>query len=469
MSKKSIKRKKAAFGRASLWITGAAVLAMTVVAFLLPLRPSVSATEKRELAKFPAFTWASLWDGSYFAGISTWFSDTVPFRDTLIGVNAKVQHILGTGGAQAGFNEGMAGDEIPDVPDTKQTSADKNDAASQPEATAENGTAAQPETEKTTAGAAAAETAAAGNEEAGEPAPAFEKLSNILVSGNAGYEYYNFVQSTADNYAAAVNRAAAALDGKAQVYAMVIPTSTGITLDPRVRAQLSSSDQEKATAYIESQFDDSVKPVHIFDTLTAHRDEYIYFRTDHHWTELGAYYAYVEFCKTKGVKPVELKYCERRDFDNFLGSFYSDSGQNPALGNTPDVVETYLPPADAEITITDANGYTYTGDVIYNAEDSIPAYKYSAYIWGDNPFSVINNKGKKDGESCLLIKESFGNAFAPLLVGHYKYVYVMDYRYCDKTVAQLVEEYGIDDVIFANNLSMTRADVLVDKLASKID
>ena len=61
------------YRKATIVITGAAVLCMTVVAFLLPLRPKVSETEKRELAKFPEFTWSALWDGSYFAGISTWF------------------------------------------------------------------------------------------------------------------------------------------------------------------------------------------------------------------------------------------------------------------------------------------------------------------------------------------------------------------------------------------------------------
>lgn len=452
---------------ATLGITGVVVLVMTVVAFLIPLRPSVSATEKRELAKFPSLTWSSLWDGSYFAGISTWFSDTVPFRDSLINANSKVQHLLGTGRAQSGFNEGPVGDDIPDVPPAGKTNSGKKASTDEAPVQTTAETTNDAEVTETTALDQAEETSAKKSGEQG-PAPAFEQLSSILISGNAGYEYYNFVQSTADKYAAAVNRAATALQGKAQVYAMIIPTSTGITLDPRIQAQISSSDQKKAIAYIESQFDEGVKPVQIFDTLTDHRDEYIYFRTDHHWTELGAYYAYVEFCKQKGVKPVALKYCERRDFEGFLGSFYSDSGQDPALGNTPDVVETYFPPADADITITDSNGYTYTGDVIYDANDSIPAYKYSAYIWGDNPFSDIHNKGKKEGENCLLIKESFGNAFAPLLVGHYKHVYVMDYRYCSKTVAQLVSEYHITDVIFANNISMTRADVLVDKLAAKI-
>lgn len=445
--------------------TAAVVFCMTALAFALPLRPAVSATEKRELAKFPALTLGTLLDGSFFADVGTWFSDTVPFRDALTGANARLQHLIGAGGAQAGFNEGVIGDEIPDVPETP--AADETEETAPP-AEAISETAAPP----TTAAPATtrAEETEPASEEPSSAVPQFETLGVVLICGNAGYEYYNFVRSTADKYIAAVNRAASVLEGKAQVYAMVIPTSMDITLDPRVRKQITSTDdQKKACAYLESQLSKSVRAVPIFQTLSDHRNEYVYFRTDHHWTQLGAYYAYVEFCGKKGVQPVALGDCVRRDFDGFLGTFYADSNRNPALSETPDVVETFLPPGDSRLLVYDNGGKNvYAGDVIYNAQTNSAAFKYGAFIYGDNPFTVIENNSMESGESCLLVKESFGNAFAPLLIANYKTVYVMDYRYCDQTVAQLVARYGISDVIFANNISMTRSASLVDQMAAKI-
>ena len=429
-----------------LTVIAAVVFAMSVVAFLLPIRPAESQTEKRRLAEFPAFSMEALFSGDYFSGISAWFSDTVPFRDTLTAWNAKIQHILGTGAALSGFNEGVKGDEIPDIPTSP---AEPSETASATETTTE---------EPTVPSTKPAETETQN----------MQQLSTILVYGNAGYEYYNFNQAASENYAAAVNRAAEIFEGKADVYAMIIPTSMDILLDASVREAVSVSDQKRAIAYMEALFAPSVKKVSIYDTLTAHRDEYIFFRTDHHWTGLGAYYAYTEFCKVKGVDAVKLGDCTYQAFDNFLGSFYTDSGKDPALAATPDTVETYMPKADADITITESSGQTFTGSVIYNAQDSLSQNKYGAFIWGDNPYSVIENHDMAEGESCLLIKESFGNAIAPLLTYNYKYVYIMDYRYCDETAAGLVEKYGITDVFFCNNISMTRADSQVSLLRNHV-
>ena len=299
--------------------------------------------------------------------------------------------------------------------------------------------------------------------------PAYETVNGLLLCGNAAFEYYNFSRSVADNYAAAVNRAAQLLAGRAQVYAMVIPTGIDIALDPRVRAKISSGNQQEACAYLEGSFSPLVRAVPVFGTLLSHRNEYLYFRTDHHWTGLAAYYAYVEFCRAKGVQPVELAACTRRDFAGFLGTYYASSGKRAALGNTPDVVETYMPPGDTLISVYNDSGRSqYRGSVIFNEEHNGAANKYGAFIFGDNAFSVIENRSLGNGAGCLLVKDSFGNAIAPLLAAHYQYVYVMDFRYCSKTVSQLVSEYGIGDVLFADNLSMTRAAKLVNQLAAKI-
>ena len=424
-----------------LGVIAAVLLSMTLVSFILPLRPTVSEAEKRELAKFPSFSFEALFSGQYFSDIGTWYSDTVPFRDFFTGLSSRLQHRLGTGTALSGFNEGVKGDEIPDIPTPGETDT-------LPSAEPVSSETTEPPTEETTA--------------------EMQQLSDIMIYGNAGYEYYSFVQSASEKYVSAVNRAAELFAGKANVYAMIIPTSTAIILPDEVQATISSSDQAKAIAYMEALMDPSVRRVSIFDTLKAHRDEYIYFRTDHHWNGLGAYYAYVKFCEAKGAPPVQLADCNYRAFDDFRGSFYTDSGYAPALGDTPDVVETFLPQAEADITVTDMSGETYTGPVIYNATFNKTNNKYGAFIWGDNPFSVIENHSMESGESCLLIKESFGNAIAPLFIYNYKYVYVMDYRYCDRTAAELVDTYGITDVLFCNNISMTRSDSQVSLLLQSI-
>ncbi len=435
----------------SVIVTGTVLLALSFGSLILPLRPSVSAIEKRELAKFPDFSFSSLFSGEYFSDISLWFSDTVPFRDELVALNYKIQNFLGTSAVQAGFNEGVKGDDIPDAPAVPVTEAPSSVIAepSSSAVTTEPATTVPPTTEA--------------------PLPDnIQKLTGIIVCGNAAFEYYNFVQTAADSYAAAINKAATLFAGKAQVYSIIAPTSSDITLDKRVRKDLSVSDQKKAIEYMYSAMLPEVKKVNVFDTLVSHAGEYIYFRADHHWTGLGAYYAYTQFCAAKGITPLSLDSYTVRSFDNFLGSFYADSGQDPALAATPDVVDAYTPPCNTVMTVTEASGNTFQTPMIYDASKNIPAYKYSAFIYGDNPFTVIENTDLDSGESCILIKDSYGNAIAPLLTYHYKYVYVFDYRYDNSTVNYLVNSLGIKDVIFMHNISMTRSADQVAMLSAKI-
>lgn len=439
---------------ARIIITGTLVLALTFGAFILPLRPKVSEAEKRPLARFPEFSFSSLFSGEYFSGISSWFSDTVPFRDALVGLNSKIQHILGTATVLKGFNEAKAGDDIPDTPNT----APVTEAPGVSDISSE--TTAQPDSS----------TAAPETEPQGEYDGLVQKFDSILVAGNSGYEYYNFNQAAADAYIAAVNAAGNKLGGRASVYSMIIPTSIDITLDSRVRKKVNVSDQKKAIDYMEGSMNQNVRRVEIFDTMKEHKNEYIYFRTDHHWTGLGAYYAYVHFCEVKGIQALPLSSYTVRSFDNFLGSFYNDSGKDPALGGTPDVVDTYTPPCNTKMTVTERSGNSFVTPMIYNATTNKPAYKYSAFIYGDNPFTVIENTDMTGGDALILVKESFGNAIAPLLTYHYKYVYVVDYRYYTGTLNSLVDTAknasgGNVDVLYCNNISMTRASGQVTKLA----
>ena len=434
-----------------LAVSAVSVLIITTICLIIPLRPTVSESEKRELAKFPEFSIEALFTGSYFSDISTWFSDTVPFRDTLMGYNSKLQNFLGTAGVLAGFNEGSQGDDIPDM-------SEEGEDATLPEGES------QTETQEPETFAPEEVTYPADKNEAQH----VEQLGSIVICDNAGFEYYNFVQSTADNYIKALNTAGAKFSSQANVFATVVPTSTDITLNEKVRSQLSVSVQKKAIDYMLGSVSSSVKAFNCFNNIKSHRDEYVYFRTDHHWTALAAYYAYEIFCQAKGISPLPLSAYEVWSFDGFLGTFYNDSGSSPALGATPDRVDAYKPPCQYSMTITDKNGSTSSMPLLYDETNAPASYKYGTFICGDNPLSTITNESLTTGESCLVIKESFGNAFVPFLVYHYKTVYVIDYRHYKSSLSTFLASHPVDDIIFVNNVSMTRNSSLVSSLASFI-
>lgn len=434
-----------------LGVSFATVLIITTVCFIIPLRPTVSETEKRELAKFPEFSFEALMSGEYFSDISTWFSDTVPFRDTIMTINSGIQNFLGTSGTRVGFNEGVAGDDIP-APvepgniETLPFEEETSDEASSEKATEAPEEVTYPEDEK--------------------EAQHVEQLSSIVICDNAGFEYYNFVQSTADNYARALNTAASRFSGNYDIYATVAPNSTDITLNEKVRAKLSVSDQKEAINYMLGSTSSDVKKFNCYDNIKQHRNEYVYFRTDHHWTALAAYYAYEVFCQTKGITPLPQSAFEIWSFDNFLGTFYNDSGSNPALGATPDRVDAYKPPCEYSTTVTDKYGSTSEWFLLYDETNAPASLKYGTFIGGDNPLTTITNNTLTEGESCVVIKESYGNAFVPFLVYHYKTVYVIDYRHYQNTLSGFLSTHSVDDIIFVNNISMTRNASLVKSLGN---
>ena len=288
----------------------------------------------------------------------------------------------------------------------------------------------------------------------------------VYVVGSAGYEMYNYVGSLAEKYQSTVNAVADSLSGVSQVYAMAIPLSSGITLPDELFSDIPGSDQAQAEKDILAGMGQNVKTIPLHDVMMSHRTEYIYFRTDHHWTALGAYYAYVQFCTAKGITPHNLSDYEVSQFPGFLGSFYNDGGKPDAMKNDPDTVNAYHPvSATASMKYGDNENSTLTGgQVIFDESTASASLKYGTFIMGDNPFTVIENPEVSNGESCIVVKESFGNAFVPFLVDHYQTVYVVDYRYYSGSVSQLARDKGVTDVLFVNNLSAIRGSYQMGKL-----
>lgn len=292
-----------------------------------------------------------------------------------------------------------------------------------------------------------------------------ERYDAVYRVGDTGYEMYTYVESTAKKYADNINAIADAVEGTATVYMLPAPLSSGITLPDALYGKDIFSDQKAAEDSIIGFMNDKVVSVPLNKAMMAHRGEYIYFRTDHHWTATGAYYAYAEFCKAAGKTPTPLESYETEEFPGFLGTFYRDTNESSHLGDNPDTVVAYHPlSTDATLDYTDKNGQVIRWPIIYDQSSAPASYKYGTFVGGDQPYTIIKNPALTDGSSCVVVKESFGNAFVPFLVDHYETVHVIDYRYWEGSVSDFVKTNGVDDVLFVNNLSAIRSSVLVGYL-----
>lgn len=427
----------------------------TFVAFIIPLRPTYSETEKRELKKFPTFSIETLKSGSYFDDITTWFSDTFPFREELTKLNTSISKLYGITKVDI-HGDVNTGDDIPDVPLPQEDTTAPESTTLPPEpSSTEEQTTLPPTTEKPTEGTT-------------KKPQKTQTMGAILVAGNSGYEYYNFSSSLAARFIKPVNNIKNCTDGKANIYTLLIPTSIDIVLDDNLRKDVASSDQKKATDYFYSSFKGVTPVTGIYESLRAHRDEYIYFRTDHHWTALGAYYAYEQFASAKGISPVPLSSYKTKTFEGFLGTFYSSSGQSSALAKTPDSVTAYLPINDASMKFTQSDGQVVSWPIIANVDDYNSGGKYLTFTAGDQPYEIIENHDLSEGQTCLIIKESYGNAFIPFLIPHYKTIHVIDPRHYNGTLSAFLKENHVDDIIFLANMSTTRNSIYIDAMTDFI-
>lgn len=419
------------------------------VAFIIPLRPSYSESEKRDLHKFPEFTVKAFTDGSYFSDISLWFSDTFPFREGLTLANSYLKKLSGFDSIVI-HGDVESGDEIPDLP----LQAPVTEETTLPPVTdvTEDITESTDPVSDTT----------------NPDTPSTQSLGAILVAGNSAYEYYHFSSKLAPEFINAVSSIKPVAGNTANVYSLLIPTSIDITLDENLRKDVSSADQKKALDYFNSSIQNVTAISGIYDAQKLHKNEYTYFRTDHHWTALGAYYAYEQFAYTKGITPVGVQKYSTVSFDGFLGSFYASSNKSEALSKTPDTVVAYLPKNNINCTVLEKDGTIHNRPVIADVSSYASNLKYLTFISGDQPLVTIENYDIAEGQNCLVIKESYGNAFVPFLIPHYKNVYVIDPRHYNGTLSEFVANHQVDDIIFVANISTTRNSIYIDKLKNFI-
>ena len=285
-----------------------------------------------------------------------------------------------------------------------------------------------------------------------------KNYSNVLVIGDTCYEKYSYYEAGPKSAAAKIKAGAEAVAGKARVFAIAAPNSFGTLLsyDDFFRLSGSSGSESAAADYMSAQCGEGVIGVNIIDRLRLHNDEYIFFRTDHHWTGLGAYYAYTAWAEAAGFDPVPLSGFDETVHKTFLG-WYASSYGNPLMRANPDYVVTYTPRSDLTVSYVDSATSRWTDStVIYNYDN------YAAFLLGDHQLVTITNNDIDDDSACVLVKDSYGNPFAVYLTQHYHTVYVIDYRHYKNmpgylSFSQFAEQKGVDDFIVLLPMSMQGA------------
>ena len=196
--------------------------------------------------------------------------------------------------------------------------------------------------------------------------------------------------------------------------------------------------------------------VDVRQTLAEHKDEYIYYRTDHHWTSTGAYYAYQQLCTALGLTPFDPSAHTARTAEGFYGTHYSKARTPDA---EPDTITYYdLPNALTIYTVT-APGQPAEGETtgLYDT-DKLSVYdKYAMFLHGNNGLSRI--KGDGTGRSrILVIKDSYANCFVPYLTANYADIDVVDFRNYNYGLDQLIADNGYDQILVLYSFDSFKSD-----------
>ena len=282
-------------------------------------------------------------------------------------------------------------------------------------------------------------------------------LENRLVEKIPEPDY-----ASVDKGIAAINKFAEKND--VPVFVMIVPTSAEIYSD-ELPENAPNADQYEFISYVYDNLSSSVSSIGVYRTMMSNRDDYIYYRTDHHWTTKGAYLAYAAAGKKMGYTPVpeELYDIEHAGID-FIGTFYSKTLYD---GVEKDILDFYHFSEGSSVTEVAVTTNYGEEPAIYNSmyfrEYLGVKDKYSSFLGTNKPLITI--KAENDGGKLLVIKDSYAHCYVPFLTQHYSEITMADMRYINVSLKQIVDPEEYDQVLILYNASSFMTDMDIRKLA----
>jgi hypothetical protein len=369
---------------------------------------AISEQESRALAERPVFSLESYLSGAYYRAFDDYLADHVPYRLFFIGLADGLK----------GLWELTREASLIDVP------ADIGVAPVQ------NGEEGRPANE-------------IGSVPQGETQP----RQSLIASRDRYLEVYVDDEKTRARYAEAVNRCARNAPAGVRVYSMLIP----MRIEFEEEAYRREADSQKdAVSAVYAAYDERVEKVDAYAMLERHKSEYIYFRTDHHWTALGAYFGLLAFAETAGFEPVDITAYKETAMPNFLGSLYR-LHPNEEAAKHPDTLSYYLKNGKNNSTVAyyyDESGtlQSFKNRIIDRSFVSDAPTGIGVFIGGDYPLIRVDGDGPPD-RVLAVVKDSYGNAFIPWTTPYFGKIFCVDPRSYKEDFAALTAENGVTDLL----------------------
>jgi len=398
--------------------------------FLFSAKAEFSENEKRQLTQFPKANASALLSGDYFRGIDSYVADNFIYRLTITEWASRIRHL-----------HGIQWDEIEYFPKAKSNHPVNGTQITIDQPTSSNTSSA---TNLVKPSKQSAPTISSNIKEQ-DDVP-YQNIESVIVYKNRALQIFGASPSTALGFTKTINLYREKLDDEVKLYVMAIPIGSDFYLPKKINNNIMK--ERNLISYLKINLNSEILVVDAYSELEQHTDEYIQFNTDHHWTGLGAYYAYIAFCKTAEIVPLTQDEMTYKYIPNFLGSLYQKT-LSTDLKNNPDRVEYWKVPMRTKSQYFKGDYHKGLSTSMY-AEEARGIYGYGVFLGGDYPMMRISSE-IKNGKRIVVIKDSYGNAFAPYLTSHYEDVFVLDYRYFNGNILSLIKEYDITEILFAHN------------------
>ncbi len=384
--------------------------------FIATPKEKISVDEKRELAQMPEVSREAIFQGTYFKNIDSYVSDNFIFRKHLTEIAAFMKSFRG----KPMDDIEVVDQEKKPVINPEVSALDKNKLKAQlaPDQLVKDKVDNDP----------------------------YENIESVIIYKGRAIQMIGMSENNMRLLSKVINEYKEEFGKSVKIYFMAFPIGADFYLPTKITR--GTQKERILIDFMHSQLSEDIVKVDVYNALVPHQDEYIYFKTDHHWTGLGAYYAFDAFTKVAQLEPLPLSTLTKKVIPNYLGSLYQRT-ESTALKASGDTVEYFKIP-----NVTTSKIYNNVNDsgnaASLYAEYARGSLGYGVFLGGDFPLMKITSD-VKNGQKVLIIKDSYGNAFAPYLASRYEETYIIDYRYFNGNIKKLIQDNGIQSIIFAHN------------------
>ena len=372
-------------------------LILGMVFFIFTPKNNISVAEKRKLSSIPAYSWKGILDGSIMKKYEFYIDDHFPFRGSLIDLAFVLNEKKGFQGKN----------NVRFITNTNNNSSNNEKNIDLNKAALDINYLANAESTSS---------------------------KGLLIIAGRCFQVFGGSKGVVKTYIDMIQEYRDLLPANVRIFNCIVPTSSSFNFVKEYDYLRDNEFKNIDVAYSMSKA--GIINVKAKEALVNHQNEYLYFATDHHWTGLGAYYAYTAFCASAGLIPMPLSKMTYKVKNNFLGTLYHKT-KDKSLKDNVDSVVYFISPVTTQPKIL--------------AEFATGVNSYGVFLGGDIPHQVFKTS-VKNGKSVLIIKNSFGNPFATYLINNYETVHVVDYRYYNEGVLKLIKNENINDIIFFHNV-----------------